>query len=352
VCYFQSKSDEKGQTCKGFLNLLTNLDNVILLCLRSDLAYLYKRFQKRIQGDDVLLFDIKTSSEHFLQAVRSLKIHGLKGGWTQLLDKLLTLSDNLVGDVEVDGNPPVQGAIYHLHGVELHRETHRRRKTHHSYVSDMRSVDAIKNEATLSVVNFLEERLDATEWSALSPLEIFDDQVGDETLELCHTTVCPDLPLVDFVASYREASHDPRFKGKKCYGVLKELAGMPHWTVLYTSVARIVAAKPTSADVERLISYYNLMKTTDRASLAPTTLMDMLYVRVNIMPTLAEFEPRPAVFKWQNDKDRRFKSSSKATKQEWFRNVFPDAAQSSVKDTNPTDSVSVQYVECQYPNYL
>ena len=48
---------------------------------------------------------------------------------------------------------------------------------------------------------------------------------------------------------------------------------------LVTAFARIVAAKPHSADVERLIKSYNLIKTEDRANLSSITLKNYLYIR-------------------------------------------------------------------------
>ena len=73
---------------------------------------------------------------------------------------------------------------------------------------------------------------------------------------------------------------------------------------LATAFARIVAAKPHSADVERLIKSYNLIKTEDRANLSSITLKNYLYIRHN-MPLVSEFNPRPCVLKWLNDKERR-----------------------------------------------
>lgn len=81
------------------------------------------------------------------------------------------------------------------------------------------------------------------------------------------------------------------------------------WISLSTAVARIIAAKPHSADVERMISYYNVLKTCKRSSLSPETIKNSLYIKIN-MPVVAEFDPQPAVLKWLNSKKKAFKSSS------------------------------------------
>jgi len=61
--------------------------------------------------------------------------------------------------------------------------------------------------------------------------------------------------------------------------------------------------KPHSADVERLISYYNIIKTSDRSQLSPDTIKDSLYIKLN-MPTLSEFNPHNAVLKWLKAKKK------------------------------------------------
>jgi len=64
--------------------------------------------------------------------------------------------------------------------------------------------------------------------------------------------------------------------------------------------------KPHSADVERLISYYNVIKTADRSQLSPDTIKDSLYIKLN-MPTLSEFNPHNAVLEWLKAKKRHNK---------------------------------------------
>uniref|UniRef100_A0A2S2N7C5 Uncharacterized protein n=1 Tax=Schizaphis graminum TaxID=13262 RepID=A0A2S2N7C5_SCHGA len=63
--------------------------------------------------------------------------------------------------------------------------------------------------------------------------------------------------------------------------------------------ARILAIKPHSADVERLISYYNILKSHHRSSLSPETIKNCLHVKIN-MCTLSEFDPCEAVLYWLN----------------------------------------------------
>jgi len=81
-----------------------------------------------------------------------------------------------------------------------------------------------------------------------------------------------------------------------------------------------------SADVERLISYYNVLKTSGRSSLSPNTIKDCLYVKIN-MPSVSEYNPNEAVLLWLKEKQRHSKVHEKATNQEWYQGVFPEAAE-------------------------
>ena len=77
---------------------------------------------------------------------------------------------------------------------------------------------------------------------------------------------------------------------------------------LAITLSRILVCKPQSADCERIISAYNRLKTNLKCNLARQTISDYLYVYMN-MPTLSEFDVRPAVLAWVNDKDRRCKDA-------------------------------------------
>lgn len=57
-------------------------------------------------------------------------------------------------------------------------------------------------------------------------------------------------------------------------------------------------------DVERIVSSYNLIKSTDRSSLSGDTLQDYLVVRHN-MTSVAKFDVRPAVEEWIRRRERR-----------------------------------------------
>jgi len=73
-------------------------------------------------------------------------------------------------------------------------------------------------------------------------------------------------------------------------------------TLAIMLVARLLAAKPHSCDVERLVSAYNILKDDDRWSLNARTIDAHLHIRLN-MPVLSKFDVRPAVRAWFTNAD-------------------------------------------------
>jgi len=110
-----------------------------------------------------------------------------------------------------------------------------------------------------------------------------------------------------------------------------------HSKFKYFLQGRLLAAKPHSADVERLISYYNVLKTLGRSSLLPNTIKDCLYVKLNI-PSVSEYNPKEALLLWLNEKQRHSKVHEKATNQEWYQGVFLEAKADQLKQL--TDDLS------------
>jgi len=90
---------------------------------------------------------------------------------------------------------------------------------------------------------------------------------------------------------------------------------------LAVTLSRILVCKPHSADCKRLISAYNRLKTDSRCRLDNETVKNYLYILLN-MPPLANYDPRPAVTYWLQEKSRRHKATPRASQQQWLSNVF------------------------------
>lgn len=55
------------------------------MCFFVDLGYLYSRFQKQIQSDDVLIYDIAERKNALVNAIENLRESPLVGGWENIL---------------------------------------------------------------------------------------------------------------------------------------------------------------------------------------------------------------------------------------------------------------------------
>ena len=77
----------------------------------------------------------------------------------------------------------------------------------------------------------------------------------------------------------------------------------PDYQPAIVALASIIAAKPHSMNVERNVSSYNLIKSTDRSSLSGDTVQDYLVVRHN-MSLVAKFDVRPAAEEWITRRER------------------------------------------------
>ena len=272
------KSQPEGDATQ-FLSKWTEYGRVQLLCFVSDVTYVFSKFQKSLQYDSILLSQIPGEVTDIISKLRRMQTSPLLGGWEELFTSETTVKTVVQ---KVNGQDEITNVTY-LYDIELTAKT-RRGKSHNKYVSDRRKFAAIRHEILESLINFLEQRLDMPQVSALRVLEILDVNVSDAELRSCHRILCPDKNLIDFADEYRSAASllqrsldkqasDNLLESPKvtlnltsAFRLIQQFPSSK-FPVLKTSMARVIAAKPHSADVERLISYYNLVKTSDRYTL-------------------------------------------------------------------------------------
>ena len=138
---------------------------------------------------------------------------------------------------------------------------------------------------------------------------------------------------MSFSESFRECAASERVKtARTLRDKFHFIRHVPCWKPMAIALARILASKPHSADVERLISTYNKVKTACRARLSSSQVQNYLYIRHN-MPVLEMFDVRPAVHLWLSS-DRRDKEPFLFKQQRWFKGVFKEACSSSLKDSD------------------
>ena len=83
---------------KGFGKFLTDVDNVRLMSFTSDVLFLLRNFQKRLQSDTITIVDIAPEIDNFLKKLTTLLEKSLLGGWEEALvsaldEENLTLKD-------------------------------------------------------------------------------------------------------------------------------------------------------------------------------------------------------------------------------------------------------------------
>ncbi|XP_050537960.1 uncharacterized protein LOC126903652 [Daktulosphaira vitifoliae] len=225
-----------------------------------------------------------------ISRLKIFKTEALLGGWvTTLKEQLEIHSENEVL----------------LKGEVLTRNRKHRLKEHHKFVSQNRDYSAICNEIVDFLVNFLQERfdIDADTVKILKPFTELEPSVD---MKAVHKLIGNDLDLAELSMEYSELLTHKNIEQLKKISLKETLQALvmtnffPNVSVI---MARIVAVKPHSADVERVISVNNLLKTSNRSSLSIESENEYLYIYFNL-PPLAEWNPRPAINEWFKKKRR------------------------------------------------
>ena len=225
-------------------------------------------------------------------------------------------------------------------GIEL-QESVRRTNSHNLYVPDCRAFAAVRVEIISSLRNFLEDCLIMDDGIAeavetLKPEKFAN--LSNDKIKAVQQVLLPDFEL-------REVSHSLRTVSDVVQGYTEGITQFqllnrlilqkdPDYEPTIVALARVIAAKPHSMDVERIVSSYNLIKSTDRSSLSGDALQDYLIVRHN-MTSIAKFDVRPAVEEWISRRERRPRQDrdiQKYMQQEYVTSFFG----THTKQVNPT----------------
>ena len=326
IAHFSSK-EAAGEPAQ-FKKSLTNSDNVKLMCFLADLLFLLSNFQRKLQNDMLTILDIKPQLDIFVKKLEKLTDAPLLGGWEQAF----------VDTVQTEGD----SESLHGHGLWNKR---RRTGEANRFVTDRRAFSAIRNDSIQSLKNFMSKRLDlgANLTEHITSLSSFCNFTASaEDIQVVWNIVSPDLDLATLADQYTDVQlglgEKPNATPRQVLQLLcsghdsssgssSKTNGTIQQSALAETLARILVCKPHAADCERLISAYNRLKSTFRSRLDRKTIVDYLYINVN-MPTLSNFDPRPAVLKWLSDKERRHRETPKVSKQQWFKTVFDNEEES------------------------
>lgn len=184
------------------------------------------------------------------------------------------------------------------------------------YVTENKSVSAICYEILETLANFLQDHIDIDEYfvRTIKPVAILDFNANMKNV---FDVLGKDIDLADLNMEYTDLMEHNR---------LEEIRQMPlPKLVQYLScsneyknitiiLARVIAVKPHSADVERSISKSNILKSINRQSLHVKTKNEYLFIHFN-MPVLQNWDLRPAIQIWLNQNERRIKDIPKVKEQ-------------------------------------
>jgi len=115
-CYFNKKKEEgivkEKSVAVGFLILLTDFNKLKLLCFLTDLGYVYGRFQKQIQSDKTLIFDVEDKRDSVIHIISTMKESPLVAGWE---DTIINTTDvSYISNSEKDTTTfMLKGVIYY-----------------------------------------------------------------------------------------------------------------------------------------------------------------------------------------------------------------------------------------------
>jgi hypothetical protein len=244
---------------KGILCKWLDEDTLQLTAVLTDALFLYKRFQKLIQSDNLNIFDLESARDHCISNLTKLLQRPLPGGQEENIH-LVNKDDPYSSRTFAD--------------VALVRCTDRKKGRHNLFVTSRhRDVTAVKKEIVMSLVNFLRSRLNVEKaisqgsstyaglLKALSPACMKAGDATEEEISSAYSTIVPELSKKEFCASYGElVTILKESRATSLQEILKTSLMNIEWKTVSTAIARIMAAKPHSCDVERLISAYNLLK--------------------------------------------------------------------------------------------
>jgi hypothetical protein len=320
VLFFKKSNDK---VAGGFMRFLTNAENLKILAHLADILTVFSRYQQQLQSDSVTIIDIARLTENVKAKLFSLVQTPLLGGWASTLQ----------GQMESDP----ENSEVRLKGIELHTATSRR-KEHHKFVTDRRDSMAVTNEVIQSLVEFLTQRFSADD-RLLSVVKPFINLNPEADLKEVHRTICSDLDIEQLGLEYGELLDMENLvdiRQMSLREVVRILATSKNYLTVTTALSRLLAAKPHSADVERLISASNLLKSPGRSKMNLETENLYLFIHYN-MPPLYTWDPKPAVLHWMQKKAHRVRDREKGKAQEYFLGIFPEASAKEMSSQNMMD---------------
>lgn len=302
----------------GYFKFLSKIENLKVMTFLADLLHIYSRHHKKTQDNALTIVSLIQNNCSLQNALTDLRSQRLLGGWEE------SLSNDIV---QVNEETT-------LKGFELINTSEQRKANRNDF-------DSIRSGIIDSTLRCLAERFesDATLFDIIQPFLKFDENVD---LRKIHEMFGSELDLSSLQLQFREIVHQsiPVKLAGNMDDIIKTLAQQPNYKEILIVLSRIHACVPNSSDVERCISANNNIKTPLRNRLSVETENKYLYGYFNL-PTLEDWNPRPAIKLWMNQKKRKNYSNvidRKAKNAGHFKGIF-NAVQEDEKP-NSDDSHS------------
>lgn len=318
VLYFQATKDEDGP---NYRKLLTSHTKLRLMAFLADVLYVFKLLQKKLQADDLTLISMQRNLDSFQSSMAEIKAGKLIGGWEERLENAIEVES------KTDSNGHVI-EVKKMKGIVLLQD----RDVRSIRNQNLRSFDFVRNKVITLSVRFVGKRFSEDQDTA-HILHPFVKLNRDADIKKVHELIASDLDLCQLNLQFKDLCAMPEMKQFNLRRLVSHLAITDEnlsYTIVTTTLARILAATPHSADVKRSISANNLLKTSLRSLLNINTENKYLFIYFNL-PPLEIWNPRKAVLNWLTAKDRREhnivieNSNKRARGQQYFRGIFEDA---------------------------
>lgn len=252
IKYMQTSKEKET---KGFLHFLLDKDKIKFLAFMADLFSVFSRYQKNLQSDLISVLDMTKQTTLVVERLEALNTSDLKGGgWIQEF-------------IEVSKNDDDKGTtnVSEILDIKLQKPQIKCRKKHHKYVSDTRNLASVFNEINTSLTHFLNERIDinsdlimySTPFASLKPTA---------DIKKVHKILASDIDLMELSLEYEELlkiDSIDNIRKMTLPSLLSFLLQPEFYQNVRVVLFRILVAKPHSADVERVISTANVLKSYD-----------------------------------------------------------------------------------------
>lgn len=342
IIYF---SHSKDSVEKHYKDYLTNYENLAFICFMADVVYCFKTFQQKIQTDDLNLITLKKHINWFRAKMELVNTSAnLAEGWVCKLEAGIVRKTTAV---EVDGIV-THVEVKTLKGIVL-TGTSESRNTRSNTIQNntKRSVEVLRQKVAKCIIQFLKDRFAVDEklFEIIGPFCNLEPNVNiAEVMNL----IAPDVNDFELQMQYSELCEIPELKNLSLLKLLPRLAAANsnnNFSEVLNVLARIVAATPHSADVERSISANNRLKTSGRSNFNVQTENKLLFIHFNLS-VLEKWNPRKAVVVWMNKKQRRHheltieaseNETRKTTSQPYYKGIFQSASRTKKSDDSEDD---------------